>query len=280
MEAFTFDNILTVLATWKHSLIVFVVVMLIRYFFKIIITKIVSWIDKKGISENAEGILFAFHNPLRLFLLILAFYCAILYSPLNIDASNPYFDKIMRTTLIVCMIWGLYNLSSATHGLFVNILKRSNLKIDSSLANIFSTIAHILIVILGFMMIAKEWNYDISAFIASLGIGSLAVALAAKDSLANVFGGMIILIDKPFIVGDWISANGVEGTVEKISFRSTGIRTFFRELVYVPNSLLTNTPITNFTKRETRRIEYKFGLSERTTTRQKEKDMKDIKQYL
>ena len=99
----------------------------------------------------------------------------------------------------------------------------------------------ILIVVIATLMIAKEWNYDMSGLLASLSIGSLALAFAAKDALANVFGSFVIIVDKPFKVGDWISANGVEGTVEKITFRSTCIRTFPQELVYVPNSLLSNT---------------------------------------
>lgn len=121
---------------------------------------------------------------------------------------------------------------------------------------------------LGFVTVAREWNYDISAFIASLSIGSLAVAFAAKDALANVFGSMIILLDKPFKIGDWIKANGIEGIVESVSFRSTCIRTFPQELVYIPNSLLSNTPITNYTLRERRRIDFTLGLTYGTTAAQ------------
>ena len=98
--------------------------------------------------------------------------------------------------------------------------------------------------------------------------------------MANVFGSFVIILDKPFKVGDWISANGVEGTVEKISFRSTCIRTFPQELVYVPNSLLSNTPIINYTKREKRRLEFLLGVTYDTTHDQMQKLVADIRSYL
>ena len=137
-----------------------------------------------------------------------------------------------------------------------------------------------IIIMLGFVTVAREWNYDISAFIASLSIGSLAVAFAAKDALANVFGSMIILLDKPFKIGDWIKANGIEGIVESVSFRSTCIRTFPQELVYIPNSLLSNTPITNYTLRERRRIDFTLGLTYGTTAAQIEEFIFKLKNYL
>ena len=137
-----------------------------------------------------------------------------------------------------------------------------------------------IIVVLCFVTIAREWNYDISGFLASLSIGSVAVAFAAKDALANVFGSLIIILDKPFKVGDWVLANNIEGIVESISFRSTCIRTFTQELVYVPNSLLSNTPITNFTLREKRRIDFTLGLTYDSTAAQIEAFIAKLKDYL
>ena len=160
------------------------------------------------------------------------------------------------------------------------MLGKFGIQTDAAIAGIIATVFRMLIVMLGFVTVAREWNYDISAFIASLSIGSLAVAFAAKDALANVFGSMIILLDNPFRVGDWIMANGIEGIVEKVSFRSTCIRTFPQELVYIPNSLLSNTPITNFTLREKRRVNFTLGLTYDSTAAQIEKLIASIKKYL
>lgn len=82
------------------------------------------------------------------------------------------------------------------------------------------------------------------------------------------------------MIGDWISANGIEGTVEKITFRSTCLRTFPQELVYIPNSLLSNTAITNFSKREKRRLDFVLGLTYDTTYQQMEKFVGRLREYL
>ncbi len=163
---------------------------------------------------------------------------------------------------------------------FFDLLERFGIQTDEAIANILATIFRLIIIMLAFVTVAREWNYDISAFIASLSIGSLAVAFAAKDALANVFGSMIILLDKPFKIGDWIKANGIEGIVESVSFRSTCIRTFPAGARLYPNSLLSNTPITNYTLRERRRIDFTLGLTYGTTAAQLEEFIFKLKSYL
>ena len=172
------------------------------------------------------------------------------------------------------------HMCDSTHGVLMKLLESAGIRSEETVSNICSTMLHIVVVLLGFVTIAKEWNYDISAFVASLGIGSLAVAFAAKDALANVFGSLIIILDKPFQNGEWIMANGTEGVVEKISFRSTCLRTFLNELVYIPNSLLSNTPIVNYSRREKRRISFVLGLTYSTTHDQMVTVIEKIKAYL
>ncbi|MFP3359363.1 mechanosensitive ion channel family protein, partial [Planococcus sp. SIMBA_143] len=123
-----------------------------------------------------------------------------------------------------------------------------NVKIDHILIPFFSKALRLIIVAIGISVIAQEFEYDINGFVAGLGIGGLAFALAAKDALANLFGGIIIITEKPFTIGDWIKTPSVEGTIEDISFRSTKVRTFAQALVTVPNATLSNEAITNWSK--------------------------------
>jgi MscS family membrane protein len=104
------------------------------------------------------------------------------------------------------------------------------------------------------VLVAHEWGYDINGFIAGLGLGGLAIALAAKDALANIFGGVVIIMEKPFSIGDQIQTPTVEGKVEDISFRSTRFRNAEHALVTVPNSTLANEAITNLSRMGKRRI--------------------------
>jgi len=111
-------------------------------------------------------------------------------------------------------------------------------------------------------------------------LGGLAFALAAKDLLANIFSGMVIIADRPFSIGDWIKTSDLEGTIEDINFRSTKIRTFEHALVTVPNSNLINAPIINFTKREMRRITFNLGVTYDTPSQALKKCIEKIQHML
>ena len=274
------EQIIEILTPWAKPFLVFCGFMLIRYLYRTVILRFLQLLNNKMSFEYGGDILDAFAKPIHIFLFILGVYAALNCSPITFVTDHPAIDKFLRSSFIIAIFWGIYNISDITHGIALKILTRAEINIEDSLANILSTMFRILIVVIATLMIAKEWNYDMSGLLASLSIGSLALAFAAKDALANVFGSFVIIVDKPFKVGDWISANGVEGTVEKITFRSTCIRTFPQELVYVPNSLLSNTPIINYTKREKRRIEFLLGVTYDTTHDQMQKLVENIRTYL
>jgi len=117
------------------------------------------------------------------------------------------------------------------------------------------------IIILAIVLVIQNLGYSISGLLASLGIGGLAVALAAKDTLSNIFGSIMILLDRPFRVGDWVKTGDLEGTVEEIGFRSTKIRTFAKTMITVPNNIIATTAVNNFSRMPKRRIKMTVGVS-------------------
>ena len=263
---------------WKMSILTCASILVFRICYRSFILKLTTHLKERYHYDYIDSFAKAFNHPIQAFLWILAFYSFIVLSPLNPFSQHPAFDKILRSSLIICLIGGVYNLCDAGHGLLMQLLKRSNQHIDETIGELISALAHMLCIMLGVVMVAKEWDYDITAFIASLGIGAMAIAFAAKDSLANVFGSIIIITERPFVVGDWISANNVEGIVEKVSFRSTCIRTFYQELVYVPNNLLSNTSIINYTQRQKYRIQFLLGVTYSTTREQLQNVCQQIRQ--
>lgn len=274
------DDLLTLLQPWYHSIGVLLFFAFLRYIYKRFILNLLRKLTQASAISYDEELLAAFEQPINIMLYVGGLYIAINVAPISTDAWAATIDKILRSTIVLCFFWGCYNLSDTTHSFMINVLDKAGIRSEESVSNIFATMIRILIVVLCFVTIAKEWNYDISGFVASLGIGSLAVAFAAKDALANVFGSLIIILDKPFETGDWITANGIEGIVEKVTFRSTCLRTFPHELVYIPNSLLSNTPITNYSRREKRRIDFVLGLTYSTTHAQMEAVIQRIQDYL
>ena len=265
---------------WLPSLGAFCFFTFLRYAYKHFLLNILHRITNIISFKNGEDLIDAFQHPINVFLYVVGFYAAINLAPLDTNYWLTFLDRLIRSTIVLCFFWGCYNVSDTTHGIMMDVLAKAGIRPEDSLSNICSTAMRLVIIVLCFVTVAKEWNYDISGFIASLSIGSLAVAFAAKDALANVFGSLVILLDRPFKVGDWVLANGIEGIVEKVSFRRTCIRTFPQELVYVPNSLLSNTPITNFTMREKRRIDFTLGLTYSSTAQQLEELVAKLKDYL
>jgi MscS family membrane protein len=126
----------------------------------------------------------------------------------------------------------------------------------------------------------QVWGINVTALVASLGIGGLAFALAAKDTAANLFGSFSLLADKSIRIGEWIKVSGVEGTVETIGMRTTKIRSFQKSLITVPNHIVANNPIENFSRRGIRRIKMHIGLTYSTNSTQIIKIMADIKKML
>lgn len=274
------NDFLTILQPWYPSIGAFLFFSTLRYVYRNFILRLLHRINNKISFKHGEDLLNAFEKPINIVLFVIAFYAAINLAPIASLNNLVIVDRILRSTIVINFFWGCYNVSDTTHGIMLDVLEKAGIRSEESLSNIFATVIRLIIVVLCFVTVAREWNYDISGFIASLSIGSVAVAFAAKDALANVFGSLIIVLDKPFKIGDWIMANGIEGIVESVSFRSTCIRTFPQELVYIPNSLLSNTPITNFTLREKRRIDFTLGLTYGTTSAQIETLIANLKDYL
>ncbi len=199
----------------------------------------------------------AFVKPIRVLILVLGVYTALMYLPL-FNGQDLLVSRFFRSLVIIIIAWGASGIAG-TDSVLSDEFKQK-LHLDSILVVFFLNVVKFIIVALAIVLIAHEWDYDVNGFIAGLGLGGLAFALAAKDALANIFGGIVIIMEKPFSIGDWIQTSDVEGTVEEISFRSTRFRTFTQALVTVPNSNLANNPITNLSRMGKRQIRFTLSI--------------------
>jgi len=133
-------------------------------------------------------------------------------------------------------------------------------KFDDVLVPLIRKAMKIFIVAFGLVYSAAALNIPIVPMLTSLGIGGLAVAFAAKDTIENFFGSIAVVLDRPFEVGDWVVINDVEGTVEEVGFRSTRIRTFYNSQVTVPNATLVRATVDNYGRRRYRRVKTHIGI--------------------
>lgn len=233
-----------------------------KIFSKYIYTLIIK-LSKKAPSDLLSNIFLAFERPIQWLFVIIGIYVAAKYFPF-VNPEHSLFIHLVRSSVIFLIMWGLFNLSSSSSLLFKRINEKSNIQIDAILIPFLSKAIRVIIVAIGISVILQEFNYDINGFIAGLGLGGLAFALAAQDAIKNLFGGVIIITEKPFSIGDWIMTPSVEGTVEDITFRSTMVRTFQQALVTVPNSTLANETITNWSKMGKRQITFNLRVTHDT----------------
>ena len=141
-------------------------------------------------------------------------------------------------------------------------------RLDDQLVPLVRQTANVFVVLVGALFVLSNLDVDVGALIAGLGIGGLAVALAAQDTIKNLLGGLTVLADRPFQVGDWIVVGDTEGTVEKIGFRSMRVRTFKESLVTVPNGHLADHIVDNMGVRPYRRYDTTLHLPLSTPTEQ------------
>lgn len=140
--------------------------------------------------------------------------------------------------------------------------QREDGQMSKDLATFIKELTRVLIYIFSFFAIlAKAFEVNITALITSLGIGGLAIALAAQDTLANLIGSFIIYLDKPFQVGELIEVGEIKGTVEKIGFRTTRIRTLDKSLLIVPNKKIIDSNLNNIAQSTQRRVRFEIGLT-------------------
>jgi len=144
---------------------------------------------------------------------------------------------------------------------FQEIARKSDNKFDDILVPLLRKTAKTFVVAIGVIAIGNSLTLDMKSILTGLGIGGFAFALAAKDTIGNVFGSLTVLLDRPFRIGDWVLIDGkIEGTVEEVGLRSTRIRTFYDSQITVPNGQLTNVHIDNYGQRTYRRFSTKLGL--------------------
>ncbi len=258
------------------SIGIFLVFLVLRGLFTKYIFNLFLKLSKKTPNEILNHIFLSFEKPFQWFFIIAGIYGAANFFP-HFNEHNLFFTSLISASYIILLAWGVYNLTAETSVVFNRMKVRYNLGIDDVLIPFISKTIRVIVVAIAFSMIADRFGYSVSTFVAGLGLGGVAVAFAAKDALSHLLGGLTIIIEKPFTLGDWILTPDVEGTVEEITFRSTKIRTFSQALVTMPNATIANGAITNWSKMGKRQINFTLRVSQETTPSQLKQVVKEIK---
>ncbi len=240
---------------------------IVKIFAIVFIALLVDFIQKRvlrrlqkqlGKTRNRwdDALLHALQRPLSLFIWILGLAFAL--QVMEVAAA----EVVREVGLMVTITWFLIRFISFMER---NILQEQELAgtpVDKTTAAAISQLLRVSVLITATLVILQTLGVNISAILAFGGIGGIAVGFAAKDLLANFFGGLMVYLDRPFAIGDWIRSpdKEIEGTVEKIGWRTTQIRTFDKRPLYVPNSVFTSIALENPSRMSHRRIYETIGI--------------------
>jgi MscS family membrane protein len=167
----------------------------------------------------------------------------------------------VRILAVASGVWLFYRMTEVLGEWLARKAAKTETKLDDQLVPLVQRTLKAFVVVIGSIFVLQNLDVDVASLVAGLGLGGLAFALAAKDTVANFFGAITIFIDRPFQIGDWVVIDKLEGTVEDVGFRTTRIRTFYNSLVTVPNAKLTGTPVDNLGMRRYRRIKTTLNLT-------------------
>ncbi len=204
----------------------------------------------KNIKESA------FYHPLKVFFILFGFYLAIVFLkvPLKIEPEMMIIaDRAFIIISTMAFAKGLATSFTPKSSLYKKIKEKTSKEIEDSMFDFVLKIIRIVIYLIATFIIITVFGINLNGLVAGLGIGGVIFTLAAQDTAKNLFAGVVVFLDKPFVVGDWIEVDKFEGTVEDITFRSTRVRTFENSVANIPNAIISNASIINWSKMEKRR---------------------------
>lgn len=211
-------------------------------------------------TQLDDALLTIVDTPSRLFTLALALELSMRPLGLGPDAWL-FLNRLNRMLVVLGVFIGLVNLVEMSAFSRSKLFSFTGLTIEEPLLPFVRTGAKLVFASIALVIVVQIWGYDITGLVAGLGIGGLAISLAAQDTLANLFGFSMIVSDRPFVVGEFIRTPDVEGTVERVGLRSTRVRQRDQALVTLPNSKLANSAVLNWSRLGKRWIDFRLQVT-------------------
>ena len=250
-----------------------------RYFSKLIY----KLIGKKDSEIGVEKFNELLSKPIGLFIMLSIIYLGashIVYPP-NWNLLEAIVSKSYSFVYVLSVFWILLKVIDFVGLILFAKAEKTENKMDDQLIPFIIEIAKILTYIFAlFIIMGNVFDVNITALATGLGIGGIALAMASKESLENLLGSFTIFFDRPFTVGDTVTVGTVTGTVEKVGFRSTRIRTWEKSLVTVPNKKMIDAELDNLGMRPVRRVKFNIGLTYETSIEQMQHIVTDIQKMV
>lgn len=219
-----------------------------------------------------------FARPFSVAVTILGIYFALASLPWAVAVMRPVLLSCLRIALTSCLCWGLWESADLCDLLLV--ASKSDFSSNKTIAMLFRKGYKFLVGLFGALMLIEETGLPVTGIITGAGLAGLTLSLAAQNSASNIFNGILILVEHPFDIGDWITVEDVSGSVEDITFTATKIRALDNSLYVVPNSSVCSAVINNATNRTKRLYRFTLGVLYGTSRGQLEQLMADVTELL
>jgi MscS family membrane protein len=230
-------------------------IFLAHWIFTLVVDRVLLYfLRRAGYERVGENYILPVARVISFYLIILllSLFIRVLQLPIEIWSWVLIMLRTLKPFLITIIFYKLVNVVAAY---FLKLATKTESTLDDQLVPLLRKTLKAFVIIIGTLFILRDGlNLDIIPFLTGLSIGGVAIALAAQDTIKNFFGSVMIFIDKPFQVGDWITSGDIDGTVEEVGFRSTRIRTFRNSLMYVPNGKIADATLDNHGLRQYRRF--------------------------
>jgi MscS family membrane protein len=241
---------------WQHLGILIIILLgfLLHKFLSFVFSRLLyRGATQLGYTRLVRPYLLPVAKPLSLFVVFL--FVMIIFPVLQMPVEiSRYVSYGFRAILPLFAVVVFYKMVDVFSLYLESLAGKGDSSLDNHVIPLIRKVLRVFVVVVGGLFILQNLDVNITALLAGISIGGLALALAAQDTLKNFFGSLMIFIDKPFSVGHWISSGELDGTVEEVGFRSTRIRTFRNSLTYVPNGKLADSTIDNHGLRQYRRF--------------------------
>ncbi len=248
----------------------------IYYLFKTRLRKIA----KKTKTGLDEMIIDFIEEPIVLIVVVGGFFFAFKILTLS-EAVAAFINRVILIVFLLSVTWLIVRLVDVmVKGFLSPLADKTESKLDDQIVPIVSNLAKVAIWIMVIIVLLSELGYDVFSLITGLGLGGVAIAMAAKDTLGHMFGGFNIFMNKPFQIDDIVFLKGYEGTIEEVGIRTTVLRTWDDTKVFIPNSEISNSTLENISARRGRRVVLSIAVDGGTKWDTLEKATKEIKKVI
>jgi len=257
------------------AIFIFIFFIFLRKLFTRFVMQFMLFFTPKTKITIDEKIIFGLKEPIRFAFIVLGMHIFAMLLFIN----NDFIHLTLETLILYTIFWSILSLVDTLQD-YILYHKEMDKEQSKELTSFIIKVVKIFIIIVGAIIILQNWGVNVIGISASLGIGGLIFALAAKDSASNLVSSILVLLDKSIRNGEWVKVAGMEGIVESIDMRTTKIRSFQKSLFTIPNSLVASSSIENFSRRDVRRIKINIGLVYSTTSVDLENIVSQIREML